>query len=137
MNRSLLTAMTRAGLACVVMAAGGASAAGTEAPSSGDTAEARAIRGEVKAVDSMRNALELSSGQELALDPGTPITKDGEIASLKDIEQGDDVWASFAPGSTSKVQELAANTPARQLLDGVQQSAEQDFLHDIWTSGGG
>jgi hypothetical protein len=136
MNRPLLSAMTRAGLACVVMAAGGASAEDTQASSNGDTAETRAVHGEVKTVDSVHNALELSNGHELTLDPSTPITKDGEIASLKDIEQGDDVWASFAPGSTSKVHELTAATPARQVLDGIPQSAEQVFLHDTWTSGG-
>ena len=137
MKRSLLSAMTRAGLACVVMAAGGASAEDTQAPSSGDTAETRAVSGEVKMVDSVNNALELSNGEQLVLGPGTPITKDGQIASLKDIEQGDDVWASFAPGSTSTVDEIAASTPPRQIVDGIPQSAEQSFLHDLWTSGGG
>ncbi len=135
MKRSLLSAMTRAGLACVVMAAGGASAEDTQV--SGDTAETRAVSGEVKTVDSVNNALELSNGEQLVLSPGTPITKDGAIASLKDIEQGDDVWASFAPGSTSAVHEVAASTPARHIVDGIPQSAEQSFLHDLWTSGGG
>ncbi len=136
MNRSSLSALIRAGLVCVVMAVGGAGAEDTQASSGGDTAATRAVHGEVKTVDSVHNALELSSGQELALEPSTPITKDGEIASLKDIKQGDDVWASFAPDSTSKVHELAAVTPARQVLDGIPESAQQAFLHDTWMSGG-
>jgi hypothetical protein len=92
--------------------------------------------GQVEAVDSTHNALTLSDGRQLALNPNAPVTKDGEVATLKDIQQGDDVWASFAPGSPPTVEGVDALTPARQTMDGIPTSNQQEFLHETWTSGG-
>jgi hypothetical protein len=91
--------------------------------------------GQVEAVDSTHHLLTLSNGQQLALDPNAAVTKDGEVATLKDIQQGDDVWASFAPGSSPAVEGVEALTPARQILDGIPSTNQQEFLHSTWTSG--
>ncbi len=93
--------------------------------------------GQVEAIDSTHNALMLSDGRQFALDPNAPVTKDGEVATLKDIQQGDDVWASFAPGSPPTVEGVDALTPARQIMDGIPSSDQQGFLHETWTSSGG
>ncbi len=95
------------------------------------------VHGQVGAVDSTTNALTLSDGRQLALNPNAPVTKDGEVATLKDIQQGDDVWASFAPGAPPTVEGINAQTPARQIMDGIPSSNQQEFLHEIWTSSGG
>jgi hypothetical protein len=91
--------------------------------------------GQVEAVDSSRHLLTLSDGQRLELEPNTAVTKDGQVATLKDLQRGDDVWASFAPGSSPAVEGVDALTPARQILDGVPSTRQQEFLHEIWTSG--
>jgi hypothetical protein len=73
----------------------------------------------------MRHSLTLSDGQQFTLDPNAPVTKDGEVATLKDIQQGDEVWASFAPGSPPTVDEVSAQTPAGQIMDGIPTSNQQ------------
>jgi hypothetical protein len=85
----------------------------------------------------MRHSLTLSDGQQFTLDPNAPVTKDGEVATLKDIQQGDEVWASFAPGSPPTVDEVSAQTPAGQIMDGIPTSNQQQFLHETWMSSGG
>ena len=91
--------------------------------------------GQVEAIDSTRHLLTLSDGQRLALEPDAAVTKDGQVATLKDIQRGDDVWASFAPGSSPAVEGVDALTPAGQILDGVPSTRQQEFLHETWTSG--
>jgi len=55
------------------------------------------IQGEVRSIDSDSGMLTLSDGKQLAIDPGTRVQKDGSIASLSDIKEGDEVQASFSP----------------------------------------
>ncbi len=55
------------------------------------------IEGEVRSVDSESGMLTLSDGKQLAIDLGTRVRKDGSIASLSDIKEGDQVRASFSP----------------------------------------
>jgi Cu/Ag efflux protein CusF len=61
-----------------------------------ERAEAK-IEGEVRRVDNASGMLMLSDGEQLAIDPGTRVRKDGSIASLSDIREGDQVQAIFSP----------------------------------------
>ena len=64
--------------------------------------------GQVKSVDRTSNQLKLSDGTQLQLDPNAKVTKDGQPASIGDIEAGDDVRAGYTPGST--VQQITATS---------------------------
>jgi Cu/Ag efflux protein CusF len=55
------------------------------------------IEGEARSVDSESGMLTLSDGKQLAIDLGTRVRKDGGIASLSDIKEGDQVQAIFSP----------------------------------------
>lgn len=61
-----------------------------------EQAEGR-MEGEVRSVDSESGTLVLSGGKQLAIDPGTLVRKDGGLASLGEIKEGDRVRASFSP----------------------------------------
>jgi len=68
------------------------------------------VQGKVKSVDTSKNALTLSDGKQLNLDPSLAVTKDGKPATIADIKEGDEVRASYAPGSTTKVQQLTVSS---------------------------
>jgi hypothetical protein len=53
----------------------------------------------VKSVDAARNTLTLDNGAQIEIGPGAQFTRDGNAASLSDIKPGDEVRASFVPGS--------------------------------------
>jgi Cu/Ag efflux protein CusF len=55
------------------------------------------MEGEVSRVDSSSGKLTLADGKQLAVDLGTLVRKDGSVASLSDIKEGDKVRASFSP----------------------------------------
>jgi hypothetical protein len=55
------------------------------------------LEGEVRSVDSGSGTLTLSGGNQLAVDLGTVVRKDGNIASFRDIKEGDQLRASFLP----------------------------------------
>jgi|SRR6266545_1206058 len=55
------------------------------------------MEGKVRSVDNESGMLTLSDGKQLAIDPGTRVRKDGSVASLSDIKEGDQVQASFSP----------------------------------------
>jgi hypothetical protein len=59
------------------------------------------VQGEVTRIDSASGMLTLSDGKHLAIDAGTLVRKDGIIASLSDIKEGDQVQASFLPSIAS------------------------------------
>jgi hypothetical protein len=59
------------------------------------------IQGEVTRIDSDSGTLTLSDGKHLAIDAGTLVRKDGIIASLSDLKEGDRVHASFLPSVAS------------------------------------
>jgi hypothetical protein len=68
--------------------------------------------GLVTSVDHANDAIMLSDGSQLMLDPNASITKDGKKATLADIKEGDQVRASFAPG-TSSVWQLRVTSSSR------------------------
>jgi Cu/Ag efflux protein CusF len=55
------------------------------------------IEGEARSVDSESGMLTLSDGKQLALALDTRVRKDGNIVSLSDIKEGDQVQAIFSP----------------------------------------
>ena len=55
------------------------------------------MQGVVRSVDGESGTLLLSGGNQLAVDLGTVVRKDGSVASFRDIKQGDEVRASFSP----------------------------------------
>ncbi len=55
------------------------------------------IEGEARSVDSESGTLTLSDGKQLAIDLGTLVRKDGSVASLSDIKEGDRLQAIFSP----------------------------------------
>jgi Cu/Ag efflux protein CusF len=75
------------------------------------------IEGEVRSVDSETGMLTLSDGKQLAIDPGTQVRKDGSIASLSDIKEGDQVQASFLPSIARLLgQQEALQNSVRQVV---------------------
>ena len=59
------------------------------------------IQGEVASIDSYSGMLTLSDGKHLSVDASTRVRKDGSVASLSDIKEGDRVQASFLPSIPS------------------------------------
>ncbi len=55
------------------------------------------IEGEARSVDSESGTLTLSDGKQFAIDLGTLVRRDGSIASLSDIKEGDHLQAIFSP----------------------------------------
>ncbi len=55
------------------------------------------MEGVVRSVDAEAGMVTLSDGKQLAVDPATRVRKDGSVASLSDIKEGDSVQASFSP----------------------------------------
>ena len=55
------------------------------------------IEGEARSIDSESGMLTLSDGKQLAVALDTRVRKDGNIVSLSDIKEGDQVQAIFSP----------------------------------------
>jgi hypothetical protein len=85
--------------------AGGPTAQGMNAPGPNE------IAGRVKTIDRGTNTLTLGDGRQLTVTPDVGVTKNGYGASPSDIERGDDVRASFTPGSTTNVQKVEVISP--------------------------
>ena len=107
MNSVQLRSLMVAGLATL---AAPAIAEGPLAYAHDDATYPPEVQVKVKSVDTSKNALTLSDGKQLNLDPSLAVTKDGKPATIADIKEGDEVRASYAPSSTTKVQQLTVSS---------------------------
>jgi hypothetical protein len=85
---------------------------GREAPQPPERlpAGAQERQGQVQGIDPRSATLTLSDGSAILVGPKTQVVKDGRIASLEEIQEGDHVRATFTPGSTH-VQLLLVTSP--------------------------
>jgi hypothetical protein len=81
-----------------------------ESPTPNSLTSTADVKGKVQSIDSSKNAVTLTSGKKITLDPNAEVTKDGQSASLSDVKQGDDVRASYAPGSKKIATKLSVTS---------------------------
>jgi Cu/Ag efflux protein CusF len=100
---------------------------GTSAPSSSATTGTQELTGTVQKFDKDSNELTLSSSdRKLKVSDDTQVMKDGQIGSISDIHEGEQVRASFSgTGDTVQVQRIEVMSAGAKKRTGTYGTAPE------------